>query len=60
MDADTAPSLADLINQQLGRASGTPLPGGITVRPELLWALLAVGMTPHAPPLIEDRHLAAE
>ena len=57
---DTALGLADLINQQLGRASGTPLPEGIAVRPEMLWALLAVGMTPHAPPLIEERYLAVE
>ena len=60
MDADTAPGLADLINQQLRRTPGTPLPGGITVRPASLWALLALGVTPQAPPWVEETHLAAE
>ena len=60
MDADTAPGLAELINRQLGQVPGTPLPGGVTVQPALLWALLALGMTPQAPPRVEQVHFAAE
>lgn len=37
MNADTAPSLQEIINRQLGLHPDTRLPGGAAVRPEVLW-----------------------
>ena len=60
MNADASPSLAELINRQLGRAPDTPLPRGIKVRPEVLWFWLAVEMAPATLPRVTEAQIAAE
>lgn len=48
MDVDTAPSLTELINLQLGMPPDRPLARGVAVPPDVLWSWVGEALAPAA------------